>query len=140
MLGAFRKSQLFAAKLPTMAKLLIVEDDESVRTLAARALERAGHAIDIAADGAQGLSMIRAANGRYDLVVSDIRMPEMDGIEMAIAAAALFPAMKIMLMTGYADQRERAEELNGIILDVVQKPFTLAEIRSRVDKAIACFA
>ena len=140
MLGAFRKSQLFAAKLPTMAKLLIVEDDESVRTLAARALERAGHAIDIAADGAQGLSMIRAANGRYDLVVSDIRMPEMDGIEMAIAAAALFPAMKIMLMTGYADQRERAEELDGIILDVVQKPFTLAEIRARVDKAIACFA
>ncbi|WP_027061744.1 response regulator [Mesorhizobium loti] len=123
-----------------MAKLLIVEDDESVRTLAARALERAGHAIDIAADGAQGLSMIRAAHGGYDLVVSDIRMPEMDGIEMAIAAAALYPAMKIMLMTGYADQRERAEELDGIILDVVQKPFTLAEIRARVDKAIACFA
>ncbi|BCG78125.1 response regulator [Mesorhizobium sp. 113-3-3] len=139
-MGAFRKSQLFAAKLPAMAKLLIVEDDESVRTLAARALERAGHAIDIAADGAQGLALIRAAHGGYDLVVSDIRMPEMDGIEMAIAAAALFPAMKIMLMTGYADQRERAEELNGIILDVVQKPFTLAEIRSRVERALICFA
>jgi len=121
-----------------MSKLLIVEDDESVRTLAARALERAGHVIDVAADGAQGLSMIEAALGGYDLVVSDIRMPEMDGIEMAIAAAARFPAMKIMLMTGYADQRERAEELDGIILDVVQKPFTLAEIRSRVDRALVC--
>lgn len=124
--------------MPSMAKLLIVEDDESVRTLAARALERAGHMIDIAADGAQGLSMIQTAQGRYDLVVSDIRMPEMDGIEMAIAAAAQFPAMKIMLMTGYADQRERAEELDGIILDVVQKPFTLAEIRSRVERALVC--
>lgn len=123
-----------------MAKLLIVEDDESVRTLAARALERAGHSIDIAADGAQGLAMISAAGGGYDLVVSDIRMPEMDGIEMAIAAARRFPAMKILLMTGYADQRERAEELNGIIIDVVQKPFTLAEIRARVDQALACFA
>ncbi|MET3583096.1 DNA-binding NtrC family response regulator [Mesorhizobium robiniae] len=123
-----------------MAKLLIVEDDESVRTLAARALERAGHIIDIAADGAQGLAQIRAARGGYDLVVSDIRMPEMDGIEMAKAAASLFPAMKILLMTGYADQRERAEELNGIIVDVVQKPFTLAEIRARVDQALACFA
>ena len=123
-----------------MAKLLIVEDDESVRTLAARALERAGHSIDIAADGAQGLAMISAAGGGYDLVVSDIRMPEMDGIEMAIAASRLFPDMKILLMTGYADQRERAEELNGIIIDVVQKPFTLAEIRSRVDQALACFA
>ncbi|TIU97529.1 MAG: response regulator [Mesorhizobium sp.] len=122
-----------------MAKLLIVEDDESVRTLAARALERAGHMIDIAADGAQGLALIRAARGRYDLVVSDIRMPEMDGIQMAKAAASLFPAMKILLMTGYADQRERAEELNGVIVDVVQKPFTLAEIRARVEQALACF-
>ncbi|RWM73768.1 MULTISPECIES: response regulator [Mesorhizobium] len=123
-----------------MAKLLIVEDDESVRTLAARALERAGHVIDIAADGAQGLALIRAARGGYDLVVSDIRMPEMDGIQMAKSAASLFPAMKILLMTGYADQRERAEELNGVIVDVVQKPFTLAEIRARVEQALACFA
>ncbi|RWO06536.1 MAG: response regulator [Mesorhizobium sp.] len=122
-----------------MAKLLIVEDDESVRTLAARALERAGHMIDIAADGAQGLALIRAARGGYDLVVSDIRMPEMDGIQMAKAAASLFPAMKILLMTGYADQRERAEELNGVIVDVVQKPFTLPEIRARVEQALACF-
>ncbi|TPN76888.1 response regulator [Mesorhizobium sp. CU2] len=123
-----------------MAKLLIVEDDESVRTLAARALERDGHIVTIASDGAQGLEMIRRAAGGYDLVVSDIRMPEMDGIEMATAAARQFPAMRIMLMTGYADQRERAEELNGIILDVVQKPFTLAEIRARVGKALSCFA
>ena len=123
-----------------MAKLLIVEDDESVRTLAARALERDGHNVTVATDGAQGLDMIRQARGGYDLVVSDIRMPEMDGIEMATAAAREFPSMRIMLMTGYADQRERAEELNGIILDVVQKPFTLAEIRTRVGKALSCFA
>jgi DNA-binding NtrC family response regulator len=123
-----------------MAKLLIVEDDASVRTLSARAFERAGHSVDMAEDGAQGLALIVEAQGGYDIVVSDIRMPEMDGIEMAKAAAVKFPGLKIILMTGYADQRERAEELNGIILDVVQKPFTLAEIRSRVEQALACFA
>ncbi|CAM5486190.1 DNA-binding NtrC family response regulator [Aquamicrobium terrae] len=123
-----------------MTKLLIVEDDESVRTLSARALERAGYSVELAADGAQGLDCIRAAQGGYDLVVSDIRMPEMDGIEMAQAAAAAFPSLKIMLMTGYADQRERAEELNGIVLDVMQKPFTLAEIRDRVGRALALAA
>ena len=48
--------------------------------------------------------------------------------------------MKIMLMTGYADQRERAEELDGIILDVVQKPFTLAEFRDAFDRALTCYA
>ena len=120
-----------------MAKILIVEDDESVRTLAARALERAGHTVHVAVDGAQGLERITEANGDYSLVVSDIRMPAMDGIEMAKAAAAAFTHLKIMLMTGYADQRERAEDLDGIILDVMQKPFTLAEIRSRVERALA---
>lgn len=120
-----------------MAKILLVEDDDSVRILAARALEKAGHAVEQACDGARGLECIKAAAGSYDLIVSDIRMPEMDGIEMAKAAASAFPGVRIMLVTGYADQRERAEELNGIILDVVQKPFTLAEIRSRVERALA---
>jgi DNA-binding NtrC family response regulator len=123
-----------------MAKLLIVEDDLSVRTLSARAFERAGHSVDVAEDGAQGLALLVQAQGGYDIVVSDIRMPEMDGIEMAKAAAMRFPGLKIVLMTGYADQRERAEELDGIILDVVQKPFTLAEIRTRVERALACYA
>jgi DNA-binding NtrC family response regulator len=123
-----------------MAKLLIVEDDASVRTLSARAFERAGHSVDMAEDGAQGLALIVEAQGGYDIVVSDIRMPEMDGIEMTKEAALKFPGLKIVLMTGYADQRERAEELNGIILVVVQKPVTLAEIRSRVEQALACFA
>ncbi|WP_269931185.1 response regulator [Aminobacter sp. HY435] len=119
-----------------MAKLLIVEDDESVRTLSARALERAGHTVDVACDGAEGLETIRAAQGVYDLVVSDIRMPEMDGIEMAQAAARAYPGLPILLMTGYADQRERAEELDAIIIDVMQKPFTLADIRDRVSLAL----
>jgi CheY-like chemotaxis protein len=120
-----------------MAKLLIVEDDESVRTLAARALERLGHKVDAACDGAEGLDRIHQARGCYDLVVSDIRMPEMDGIEMAQNAARAYPGLPILLMTGYADQRERAEELDAIIIDVVQKPFTLSEIRDRVSLALA---
>ena len=80
---------------------------------------------------------IDASAGRFDLVVSDIRMPGMDGIEMAKAAARRFPGLRILLVTGYADQRERAAELNGVIVDVLQKPFTLAEIRERVARALA---
>lgn len=119
-----------------MAKLLIVEDDESVRMFVSRALERAGHQIDVAADGAQGLEFIDTERGCYDLVVSDIRMPEMDGIEMAKAAAGLFPAMKIMLMTGYAEQRERAKSLETIVAEVMAKPFTIAELRETVMRVI----
>ncbi len=120
-----------------MAKLLIVEDDESVRVLAARALERAGHTIEVACDGEEGLMRIVDAGGQFDLVVSDIRMPAMDGIEMAKNAAARFPGLKIMLVTGYADQRERADELNGVVIDVLMKPFTLSSIRETVERNLA---
>jgi CheY-like chemotaxis protein len=120
-----------------MANLLIVEDDEPVRSLAARALERAGHTVTLAADGEQGLGLICKAGGGFDLVVSDIRMPAMDGIEMARSAAQRFPRLRILLMTGYADQRERAAELSGIIVGVLQKPFTFGDLRDRVASALA---
>ena len=120
-----------------MANLLIVEDDESVRTLAARALQSAGHQTTLAADGAEGLAKMDEAGGRFDLVISDIRMPGMDGIEMARAAAARFPRLRILLVTGYADQRERAAELSGTVIGVLPKPFTLAQIRERVASALA---
>lgn len=120
-----------------MARILIVEDDEPVRSLAARALERDGHSVDTAGDGEIGLDLIRAASGGYDLVVSDIRMPGMDGIAMAQAAVKAFPSLRIMLVTGYAEQRERAAELDGVIVDVVQKPFTLTQIREKVREHLA---
>jgi two-component system cell cycle response regulator CpdR len=120
-----------------MAKILIVEDDESVRSFTARAIAAAGHDVDTAEDGDLGLASIRRCAGSYDLVLSDIRMPTMDGIEMAKRAASEFPSLRILLMTGYAEQRERAADLAEVIVDVVAKPFTLKEIRSRVQLALA---
>lgn len=119
-----------------MARILIVEDDDSVRTFTARAIAAAGHEVETAEDGDLGLTQIREAAGSYDLVLSDIRMPAMDGIEMAKRAAGEFPGLKILLMTGYAEQRERAADLEQIIIDVVPKPFTLMEIRSKVQMAL----
>jgi len=115
-----------------MARILIVEDDESVRAFTARAIAACGHAVDTAEDGDLGLSSIREAQGGYDLVLSDIRMPAMDGIEMARRAAGDFPGLKILLMTGYAEQRERARELDGLVEDVLTKPFSLADFRAAI--------
>lgn len=120
-----------------MADILIVEDDESVRFFTARALAAAGHHVETAEDGRDGLERLASRCGAFDLVLSDIRMPVMDGIEMAKTAASTYPGLKILLMTGYAEQRERADELAKIIVDVVQKPFTLAQIRQGVARAIA---
>ncbi len=120
-----------------MGKVLIVEDDESVRSFTERALQADGHTTRTASDGDEGLEIIKAESGGFDLVLSDIRMPVMDGIEMAETAARAFPDLRILLMTGYAEQRERAAEMGGSVLGVVRKPFSLAEIRSEVAKAIA---
>lgn len=120
-----------------MARILIVEDDESVRTFTARAIAASGHQVDTAEDGDLGLATIRDCSGGYDLVLSDIRMPAMDGIEMAKLAAREFPGLRILLMTGYAEQRERATDLAEVIIDVVPKPFTLNDIRMKVQRALA---
>jgi len=120
-----------------LAKILITEDDEAVRSFVARALEMEGHNVDLAEDGEDGLDTLRAANGNYDLLLTDIKMPFMDGIELAHNAANLFPSLKILMMTGYADQRERADGLDKIVIDVVSKPFSLHHIREQVRLALA---
>ena len=118
-----------------MARILITEDEESLRSFVARALRMDGHETVEAGDGAEGLEALAAS--RFDLLLSDIRMPVMDGIELTHKAAAAHPGLRILLMTGYAEQRERAGDLAEIIIDVVPKPFTLSEIRSAVAGALA---
>jgi CheY-like chemotaxis protein len=119
-----------------MARILIAEDDEPVRAIVRRALELDGHTIVAEADGAAALERLIASDGAFDLLLSVIRMPLMDGIALALAAARDFPLLPILLMTGYADQRERAHDLVALIEDVVTKPFSVAEIRAAVTKVL----
>ncbi|RWX74392.1 response regulator [Neorhizobium lilium] len=118
-----------------MARILITEDEAALRMFVARALRLDGHETHEAGDGAEGLEKLD--EGAFDLLLSDIRMPVMDGIELVHQAAAKFPDLKILLMTGYAEQRERADDLSAKIIDVVQKPFALPEIRKAVAMALA---
>ncbi|MCJ9670234.1 MULTISPECIES: response regulator [unclassified Neorhizobium] len=118
-----------------MAKILITEDEDSLRMFVARALRLDGHETHEAGDGAEGLEKL--SEGTFDLLLSDIRMPVMDGIELVHQASAKFPDLKILLMTGYAEQRERADDLVAKVIDVVQKPFALPDIRRAVASALA---
>ncbi len=118
-----------------MAKILITEDEDSLRMFVARALRLDGHETHEAGDGAEGLEKL--GETEFDLLLSDIRMPVMDGIELVHQAASRHPGLKILLMTGYAEQRERADDLAEKIIDVVQKPFALPEIRRAVARALS---
>ena len=120
-----------------MPRVLIVDDEESMRMLVARAIGMDGHDTVTAQDGAEALDILTRDNGAFDLLLTDIQMPVMDGIALALSAKRDFPDLVILLMTGYAAQRERASNLNAIAHDVISKPFSVADIRTAVADALA---
>ena len=119
-----------------MARILLAEDDENVRSFVSRALAHSGHEVVEAEDGGLAAEICVAENGRFDLLLSDIKMPVMDGIALALQVAAQYPTLTILLMTGFADQRERAHGLDALIYDVVPKPFSLSVLLEKVADAL----
>jgi len=120
-----------------MARILLTEDDEAVRSFVKRALELDGHTVEAVEDGGEAVESLTREKGAFDLLLSDIKMPVMDGIALALHAARDYPQLPILLMTGFADQRERANGLETLVHDVITKPFSLADIRKAVRKAIS---
>ena len=120
-----------------MARILIAEDEVTLCAMCARALATDGHEVQTACDGGEALDVLTREQGRFDLLLTDVRMPIMDGIALALAAARDYPDLTILLMTGYADQRERAQGLDALIHDVISKPFSVAALRGAVTEALA---
>jgi two-component system cell cycle response regulator CpdR len=120
-----------------MPRVLIADDEESMRMLVARAIAMDGHDTVTARDGAEALEILLREDGAFDLLLTDIQMPVMDGIALALAATRDFPDLTILLMTGFADQRERASGLDAIAHDVITKPFSVTDVRTAVAAALA---
>ena len=121
-----------------ITSILVVDDDENDQFICEYTIRKFDPSIRIlkAFDGAEALDILLAEQGRFDLLLTDIRMPLMDGIALALAAKQQFPELTIMLMTGYAEQRERAKSLETIVSEVMTKPFTIAELRETVLRVI----
>jgi CheY-like chemotaxis protein len=117
-----------------MARILVVEDVAAVREFVRRALINEGHEVVVAEDGLKGLSIL--AGGDFDLLLTDIVMPGLDGIALALKAAKEFPKVRILLMTGYAAERQRAHNLDALIHRVIPKPFSLQEICRVVNEVL----
>src|ERR1700760_1764566 len=120
-----------------MPRVLIADDEDSMRSLVARAIGMDGHSTVTAQDGAEALEILTREGGAFDLLLTDIQMPVMDGIALALSAARDFPDLTILLMTGFAHQRERASGPSAIAHDVITKPFSVTEIRAAVAGALA---
>jgi CheY-like chemotaxis protein len=118
-----------------MARILVAEDEASLREFVQRALAHHGHEVTAVRDGAEALHLLQGEE-TFDLLLTDIVMPIMDGIALSLKVAKDLPDLKILLMTGYAAERQRAYNLDDLIYDVVAKPFTLTEICDKVEEAL----
>ncbi|HUK11517.1 MAG TPA: response regulator [Stellaceae bacterium] len=118
-----------------MARILIAEDEKTVLTFVVRALTHAGHETVAVGDGLAALAALQ--EGSYDLLLTDIVMPGLDGIALALKASKDYPQMRILLMTGYASEQKRAHNLEALIHRVIAKPFTLDEICAAVAEELA---
>ncbi|HVJ33700.1 MAG TPA: response regulator [Terriglobia bacterium] len=118
-----------------VAEILLAEDDEAVREFVSRALSYYGHQVTAVPDGGAALEALEKSP--YDLMLTDIVMPGLDGIALALKATKVRPDMPVLMMTGFASERQRAHNLDALIDRVIAKPFSLKEICSAVDDALS---
>ena len=117
------------------ANILLAEDDDSMRSFLTRAIEKAGYSVTAVDRGTTALPLI--ATGHYDLLLTDIVMPEMDGIELAQRAATLAPKMKVMFITGFAAVALNRQSDAPQRAKVLSKPFHLRDLVNEVQKMLA---
>lgn len=122
--------------MPDATKWVLVADDEpSVREFVERALNYAGYAVTAVPDGNAALDAL--SKQAYDVLLTDIVMPDLDGIALSLKVSKDYPATKILMMSGYSNQRQRAHNLEFLAHEVIAKPFTLDEITKRVAGVLA---
>ncbi|MBX9682355.1 MAG: response regulator [Hyphomicrobium sp.] len=115
-----------------MVNILLADDDVAVRDLVRRALTSEGHAVHVTQDGLEALDYFTANLESVDLIVTDVDMPQLDGLALAEKALALKPAISIVLMSGFSDQLDRAAALQAQRMASIPKPFTLEQIKAMV--------
>ena len=119
----------------TMARILLAEDDDDLRRFLVKALEKAGHQVTAFGEGASAYEEIKQTT--FDLLLTDIVMPEMDGIELARRVAELDPALKIMFITGFAAVALNPDSKAPKEAKVLSKPFHLRDLVDEVNRLMA---
>jgi two-component system cell cycle sensor histidine kinase/response regulator CckA len=118
------------------ARILVVEDETVVRELVRSALERRGHEVTVAEDGAEALRLCEDPACPFDLILTDVVMPQLNGAELAAKVATLRPEMRVVFMSGYTrgtvDERLLVQPGRAFL----QKPFTVAELLQTVSRVL----
>lgn len=121
-----------------MAKILLAEDDASMRGFLTAALIKAGHEVEARIDGLDALEALeKSQDGDFNLLLADIVMPGMDGIELAQKASDLHPSIKVMFITGFAAVAMGARNPQHNHARVLSKPFHLRDLVDQVNQLLA---
>lgn len=115
-------------------RVLLVEDEAFLRELVMEGLQEAGFSVLEASDGTSGVQVLQS-DQRIDLLLSDIKLPDIDGYQVAEAARTLRPGVKVILMTGYAPS-PLPPALQSVVYRVLQKPFSLESLPHMVTAAL----
>src|SRR5882672_5687052 len=119
----------------TGVRVLVAEDNPAVREFITRALASANYKTVAVSDGQQALDAL--AHEKFAVLVTDIVMPNVDGIALALKAVRLYPDLRIVMISGYAQERMRAHNLDALVHRIIAKPFSLEEICDAVKGSLA---
>lgn len=119
-----------------MANILLAEDDVSMRGFVAAALEKAGHKVTACADGTSALAALES-DKKFDLLLTDIVMPGLDGLELSARAGAISPTTKVMFITGFAGMALGDAAPQNPKVRIISKPFHLGNLIAEVNKILA---
>jgi len=115
-------------------KILVIDDEEIVRISCKRALIPAGYEVDTAASGKEGLEFF--GKGKYDLVIIDLKMPGIDGIDLMAYIKRLYPEQNVMIMTGYDTIEHIVDSISSGAAHYLEKPFTPSMLIERIKEAL----
>ena len=130
------RAPLISSEWSVGGKVLLVEDEDMVRAVAERALARAGYDVKACANGEEGLAAITEGTVQFDIVVSDVVMPGMDGPAMVRAIRARLPKMPVLFMSGYAEEQLR-RDIDIPDMHFIPKPFSVAAIGDKVGAVLS---
>lgn len=120
--------------VPERPRILVVDDEASIRELLTRTLALTEYDVEAVADGNTGLERLRLAS--YDLLIADLRMPGMDGLTLIREARRLHPGLRVIIITGYSTESSAIEAVNLSVVGYLVKPFRVPQVLAAVARAL----
>jgi excisionase family DNA binding protein len=121
-------------------RVLVVDDEASIRDLLAKTLALAEYEVDTAPDGARALDRLREARGAYDLIIADLRMPGMDGLTLIREVKQINANIPIIIITGFSTESSAIEAVNLGVAGYLTKPFRVPQVLAAAAKALGASA